>query len=56
MPQEATVYQIILVPNPLGGTDEEPNYRYCQYISLALAHECKRCTCWDWECTIVVRV
>jgi hypothetical protein len=53
MPQKVTELRVIRVPNPLGGTDEEPNYKYCQYISLALAHNDKHCTCWDWEHTIV---
>jgi hypothetical protein len=55
MPEGQTTYQTILVPNPLRGTDEDPNYRFCQYLNPALAHEHKRCTCWDWKRTVVAR-
>ena len=55
MPYKPTRYHIVIVPSPLGGTDEKPNYAYCEYISPAVSHYNKCCTCWDWERTEVVQ-
>jgi hypothetical protein len=55
MPKGQTNERVIPVPNPLGGTDEKPNYKYCQYISPALAHKNKCCTCWDYKRAVVAQ-
>jgi hypothetical protein len=55
MPQKLIEYCVVTVPSPLGGMDKRPNYKYCQYISPAVSHNNRHCTCWDWERTEVVQ-